>query len=136
MIIFLGHDKLTGHAAGCQCGLLACVSLMVLMLGEVGSDRTAWRPLLAEGPQSFPGDRQPRPGILSSYPSAERGVAVDQEQINNITESLRKAGAVLQRLGDAAKTAGRALDRYTIAEHPDLDALNLELNNLYGNSFD
>lgn len=61
---------------------------------------------------------------------------MDRERLKNLGESLRKTSDAFRKLGEAVKTAGREQDRYAVADHPDLHALNLELNNLYGNSFD
>lgn len=61
---------------------------------------------------------------------------MDQDRWKDLTETIRKLGEEFQKIGDAAKGAARAQDGYTIAEHPDLDILDLELNNFYGNSFD
>ncbi|MFD8335612.1 hypothetical protein ACFV42_23575 [Streptomyces solisilvae] len=49
---------------------------------------------------------------------------------------MRRIAKAAKRIGEAAAAAGRAQDSFTIADHPDLDALNLELTNLYGSSFE
>jgi hypothetical protein len=50
--------------------------------------------------------------------------------VEGTDRELSKDGEQFQRIGEAVTAAACAQDGYTIAEHPDLDALNLELNNL------
>jgi len=72
---------------------------------------------------------------LTSHPAVDlTGGAVDEPEPLEEPDGEHAQGG--PHVGEAAKAAGRARDGYTIREHPDLDALNLELNNLYGNSFD
>lgn len=52
-----------------------------------------------------------------------------------MTDSLRMATNAFRRLGDAVRNTHRGTDRLAIADHPDLDTLNHEFNNLYGGGF-
>ncbi|MBD3004901.1 hypothetical protein [Streptomyces sp. 5-10] len=56
--------------------------------------------------------------------------------LKSIAENMRKVGQAFERVGESAKAAVSAQNGLVIAGHPDLNALNLELNNLYGNSFE
>lgn len=59
-----------------------------------------------------------------------------RDRADALSARLKRLRDTVRRLGEAADAGARSVDRYTVAEHPDLDALNHELNNLYGQSFD
>lgn len=50
--------------------------------------------------------------------------------------SMRQVTQAIEQFAEDVKHARTGLDRHAIADHPDLDNLNHEFNNLYGNSFD
>lgn len=59
-----------------------------------------------------------------------------QDQPSPATSAMQSLLAAFQGLGPAVRKAAASVDHFTIAEHPDLDNLNHELNNLYGGAFD
>lgn len=52
------------------------------------------------------------------------------------TDRLKALGEVATAMGSLARQLTAGLDRFVIADHPDLDDLNHELDNLYGGAFD
>lgn len=59
-----------------------------------------------------------------------------RDRMQELRARLEQLQGLSRCVGEAAREGTFALNRFTIADHPDLDALNHELNNLYGQSFD
>jgi hypothetical protein len=57
------------------------------------------------------------------------------DQPSPAVSAMESLLAAFQGLGPAVRKAASSFDRFSIAEHPDLDDLNHELNNLYGGAF-
>lgn len=56
--------------------------------------------------------------------------------LTKVTSGLGEVAAALRSLSATVQKAAPSADRIVVADHPDLDTLNHELNNLYGSAFD
>jgi hypothetical protein len=61
---------------------------------------------------------------------------LDRDQLAAATQRLNALGEAAATMGALARQLTAGLDRFVIADHPDLDDLNNELDNLYPTAFD
>jgi hypothetical protein len=64
------------------------------------------------------------------------GGGFDREELARLTERLKGLRHMLEVLSAVARQGIAATDGHVIAEHPELDDLNRELDNTYPTAFD